>query len=398
MYCDNCKAYFQPIVRFCVKCGAPNKAAVLLYPPKADRSYKSLLYWQRLIYSNSPEHLCRTADQLCEDSHSIIIRVFEIVADSENLINTTANPTVFFERLDLLYYSLSKLIQLEPFYSFKSPIPSDIMSRICQNENAIIKSFLDRYFYKISENANKLKTDKGKRNQFDRFLTSIEPYDDRISNENHQYYLSLYAKALGALQNNQEVSVIDKPKIKVTCKDYDLSTVQSIRQIPYNDYSVMRDLQKCATDHKRNGDMFLAVECLKKSNQISDYQPDRHLKLLPKEYLRVLKYIESINNPDMLEAEKNAIKKRHPEFWDKRISNRILIQEELTRAHEFGTDLVTVNANKLCPICSQFRYTIYSISGKDRKYTKLPDIVINQTHDCTEHYMSLMLYYRDLED
>ena len=325
------------------------------------------------------------------------MRNLEIATDCEELIRSTANPNVYFERLDLLHKVLITLIRFEPFFTYQRPIPSDRMLNICQKEDEYTNRFIERYFYKISEYAQTLKTDKGKRNQFEKFVTSLEPYYFRMNRDNCCHVQELSDKAILEAEKHNDVIIIDKPKSEVICKDYDITSVQGIRMIPYNDFSVMRDLQKCATTLKRNGDILLAVECLKKSNQISDYQTDSSEKLLQKEYLRVLNYIKLLDDDEAIQREQDAIRRRHPEFYDKRISNREKIQQELLQCAKFQCDLVTVDADKNCDICSRFRNTIFSISGKNRKYPKLPDIVVNQTHCCTEHYMSISRYYEELE-
>ena len=72
-------------------------------------------------------------------------------------------------------------------------------------------------------------------------------------------------------------------------------------------------LQKAATNHKANGDLDLAVECLLKSNQISDSLSYDEMHLTEKQYLRVIKYAELLNKDFSKQIENNA-RKTHPEM------------------------------------------------------------------------------------
>lgn len=392
MICHQCGAYIQPISRFCARCGAANAEYVALFPPKVKLNNHNLLYLQKLIVYNSPDKLVFTKDQLIKSAYPVIQRDLEICRDCTELINSTANPEVFFPRWDLLYETLLFLLKLEPFISFTTGTPSQSLVDLCQSENRSCKDFIERFYQKIAGMTNQLKTAKGKHNKLNTFVEKLEPFFYRMSKENYQYITTLFFEAVSAVENDQPVRRLENAGIKPVCKNYDINSVAGIRQIPYNDFSVMYELQRCATAHKRNGDLFLAIECLKKSNQISDSQPNLRERLSSKGYLRVLSYIKLLGNKDMLESEEAVIRNRHPEFWDKRVSNRWYIQEELAKNKHFNNDLVTVHVNKTCPICSQFGNIVFSISGRDRRYPRLPDIIINQTHNCTQHYMSLLMY------
>lgn len=83
-------------------------------------------------------------------------------------------------------------------------------------------------------------------------------------------------------------------------KPYDMDSLEGINAIPvpaknYTTGNPTKDsiyylLQRKATEHKKNGKMDLAIACLRKSNSLSDYE--QHPLLTPKEYMRVIKYLE----------------------------------------------------------------------------------------------------------
>ena len=161
---------------------------------------------------------------------------------------------------------------------------------------------------------------------------------------------------------------------------YDMDTLDGINRIPvpaenyhHGDWKLDRIdylLQRKATEHKRNGRMDLAIACLRKSNELSDYEERPFLG--EKEYMRLYKYIKSTGDEAAAEAELAAIRQKHPEFWDKRFSNLPRIQSQLKKNAEQGEDLVFISTNSTCPICSPYNRKIFSISGRSKGYPPLP--------------------------
>lgn len=103
---------------------------------------------------------------------------------------------------------------------------------------------------------------------------------------------------------------------------YDMDTVEGINAIPVpaKNYRTGNDLNDCiyyvlqrkATEHKKAGRMDCAIACLRKSNELSDYEA-RPL-LLEKDYMRLVKYIELTGDKKAAEAERKKILACHPNF------------------------------------------------------------------------------------
>lgn len=184
-------------------------------------------------------------------------------------------------------------------------------------------------------------------------------------------------------------------------KKYDMDTVEGIEAIPVpaKDYDtddfktscIFYLLQRKATVHKKAGRMDCAIACLKKSNELSDYE-ERPL-LLEKEYLRLVKYIELTGDLDWAEREKQNIYARHPEFLDKRFSNIKRVKQALETSKRQGNDYVVVSTRKSCPICGKYDSEVYSISGKSEKYLKLPIEITRDGGFCPKCYLNLYQYY-----
>lgn len=300
-------------------------------------------------------------------------------------INDAKKPDSYFSNYIKSIQILHELNKYKRKFHFKSPTPEqqldDLKNQYANNTNR----FINNYWIATVEASNKLKTEKGKQNRLDKFFdTLLNEYKYYLLNENISF-INTFKE-----QNTPKDIMIDK--IAVTCKNYDVNTLEGIRAIPNNDFDVMRLLQKAATNHKRNGDINLAIECLKKSNSISDSVSENIGKLLPKEYLRLVNYIKLSGQDNLAIKEKNAIYKKHPEFFDKRISNKKRIADTISKAKEWNEDLVMVFTNKVCSICGTHDKKIYSISGKSLKYPKLPNEIINQTHNCKNCILAIHIY------
>lgn len=185
---------------------------------------------------------------------------------------------------------------------------------------------------------------------------------------------------------------------------YDMDSLNGINSIPvpaknYNTGDPTKDciyyvLQRRATEHKRNGQMDLAIACLRKSNALSDYE--KHPPLLEKDYLRLVKYILQTGNIALAEEEEEKIYQQHPEFKDRRTSNLARIKETIKKNRELKNDLVIVNTPRSCPICGKYNCKIFSISGKSKQYPKLPLEITQNGGFCPKCYLGLHSYFEGI--
>ncbi len=185
---------------------------------------------------------------------------------------------------------------------------------------------------------------------------------------------------------------------------YDMDSIEGINSIPvpaknYTTGDPTKDciyyvLQRKATEHKKNGRMDLAIACLRKSNELSDYE--KKPLLLEKEYLRLVKYILQTGDISLAEKEEERIYKRHPEFKDRRISNLSRIKECIKKNKEWKNDLVIVHTSHSCPICGKYNNKLYSISGKNKSYPKLPSEITQIGGFCKTCYLGITSYFEDI--
>lgn len=182
---------------------------------------------------------------------------------------------------------------------------------------------------------------------------------------------------------------------------YDLDTIEGILSIPstareccisgYSSQSVYYILQRKATEYKKSKQLDLAIACLRKSNEISDSYSKP--PLLEKDYLRLVKFLEADKQYEAAEREKENIYKKHPDFKDKRISNKQRIHECLTKCKKYNVDLVRITTNPKCSVCGKYEGKIFSISGKSKKYKKLPEEFISEGGICKSCIVGISIYF-----
>ena len=185
---------------------------------------------------------------------------------------------------------------------------------------------------------------------------------------------------------------------------YDMDSLEGINAIPipaknYNTGDPTKDciyyvLQRKATEHKKNGHMDLAIACLRKSNDLSDYE--EHPPLLEKDYMRLVKYLQAAGDKAGAAKAEAAIRQRHPEFADKRYSNLQRIRAQLKKNAEWGEDLVLITTRNSCPICSPYNRKVYSISGRSRKYPALPVEIYRNGGFCPDCSIGINTFYDNL--
>lgn len=123
----------------------------------------------------------------------------KIMVDCRDLINKTAEPDVFFMRYTLLKETTAKLTKASKHYKFKGTQPAEVLRIAQEQEEAATRAFILRSFQKAQQGADKAKTVRGKRNQFDRLLEKIEPYYIQMTQANVSLVQQLYVSAIAQI-------------------------------------------------------------------------------------------------------------------------------------------------------------------------------------------------------
>lgn len=160
------------------------KAIIALLKGNKDNEY--LLQWQKVIVTDSPDHLIMNKRQLQEVTETQVNNDIKIIKDCLKLISETVKADVFFSRLDLLKKTAEHLMQLEPYINL-SESPTKAFSEVLEKEQEAIYQFIIRYYDSVQTYANTLKTDKSKNNQYQKFYDILMTYSDQINEENLKY-------------------------------------------------------------------------------------------------------------------------------------------------------------------------------------------------------------------
>lgn len=120
----------------------------------------------------------------------------KIMIESRDIVNRTTEPEVFFSRYDTVKEKAEQLVSISKYVKFKDMKPAEVLRQVTEQEDAATRDMVLRCFQKAVLNAEKLKTEKGKLGQFEKFQSSLEPYFFRMSDENARLVQDLHDEAL----------------------------------------------------------------------------------------------------------------------------------------------------------------------------------------------------------
>lgn len=120
----------------------------------------------------------------------------KIMIESRDIVNRTTDPDVFFSRYDTMKEKAEQLASISKYVKLKGMKPAEVLRQIMDQEDAATRDMVLRCFQKAQLNAEKLKTEKGKLGQFEKFQASLEAYFFRMSDENAQLVQDLHDEAL----------------------------------------------------------------------------------------------------------------------------------------------------------------------------------------------------------
>lgn len=176
-------------------------------------------------------------------------------------------------------------------------------------------------------------------------------------------------------------------------REFDLNSLDGINSIPVKKY-VYRDevlgniayvLQRKATMHKGDKRMDLAIACLRKSNEI---MPISGITWSPKDYERLDKFLKMDGQFNEARKEKKNIERKYTGTND---IGYMAWKQTLKNCKELGYRHVYMHPhNSTCAECSKHQNRIYSINGEDKRFPKLPDVVLQtgKLHEGCRHSFS----------
>lgn len=160
----------------------------------SESDYQELLLLQRIVMKDSPDELVCTKNQLLEMAYQTAENSMRIAQDCTNILQTTTNPDVFFERFRLFTIHCCTLVSLEKHIptAFSGASPTEIYNTLIREKQEIIKDFIIRYIDKMETKADSLKSPRGKLNQYQKFYDSLKPYFEEMDAANVDYIETKY--------------------------------------------------------------------------------------------------------------------------------------------------------------------------------------------------------------
>ena len=152
---------------------------------------KHLLELQEVVLGKKSTRLIMTEKQLISAATASAQRDIEIIQDCVRIVSETKKPDTFFSRFDLLISKSEHLRIYERFIRFTES-PSAAYGQLWNDRQECIGQFLVRYFSDVFDQAEKLKTDKGKLNKYQKFYDSLQPYYEQMNAENIDYIETKY--------------------------------------------------------------------------------------------------------------------------------------------------------------------------------------------------------------
>ncbi len=176
----------------------------------------------------------------------------------------------------------------------------------------------------------------------------------------------------------EEYHELRKEAYKLFDSLYDTDTVEGIRKIPVPECAVSKyDGFTCkpeyilglkATAHKKDGNLDLAIECLKKANELRDCSQYMYTE---KDYNRLVEYLKLARRFDEAKAEEEKIKRSSSVQFDNIKQRRQEMYEKIYG--EFNSDLVEIGyISSCCPVCAKYRGRVFSLRGEDKRFPLFP--------------------------
>lgn len=155
------------------------------------RNKKDLIRWQNLVFDKPTPFLHTTEAQLKGITPAIFQRHLEIANDSAKLFNNTANAEVFFSRYDLFIKECEFLIALSEFVKLYDSNISNQLQKAKGQYNQIVMDFINRAWIDTCAKAERLKTEKGKQNKYNKFFELMKQYEHRMPEQCRNHYKTL---------------------------------------------------------------------------------------------------------------------------------------------------------------------------------------------------------------
>lgn len=168
---------------------------------------------------------------------------------------------------------------------------------------------------------------------------------------------------------------------------------EDIIKVEENEYwSKEHLLQRKATKYKQEDNINAAIICLRESIRLAINNKESNL--MESQYYRLVEFLRIAKRFDEARDEKAKLDKYFQHIKaDKVIKNKANL---LVTAKKWNSDYVEMTNHGLtCGECAKYQGRVYSISGKDKRFPKLPDFILQsgKVHEGCHHALYPFFYY-----
>lgn len=162
-------------------------------PEKKAREAAYLFNWQKTIYPQYNE-LVMTQAQLQQATNQYAQDLLNTIKMCANVQETTVHADIYFEKMETLYQSSKKLVELEPYANFLagSASPTMALREFEMKYQQSVRNFIERAFESTRNYVAKLKTDEGKKKNYIRLYEELKKYSDRMDSANNEVLEEFY--------------------------------------------------------------------------------------------------------------------------------------------------------------------------------------------------------------
>lgn len=167
-----------------------------------------------------------------ENDYSLNDKVYLMfcwLGSSKNNLKRCTTPEKFFENLISTITILKKLSKLEELkkYAFYKPSPSEQLREVLciKNYTDLINDFIERYWFKICQEADRYKTDEKRYEKINSFKSSLAVFNKYFLQENNDYIKQL---------SESNIDIHNLPKSQKEVKPFDKNTEKMLlKQLKY---------------------------------------------------------------------------------------------------------------------------------------------------------------------
>ncbi len=293
------------------------------------------------------------------------------------LANHTTNPKQFFEAYNDALQTMEKLKELEPYVPFTGRSPGVILAELQSREQkdasaaAMVKRCIRQKRWPSRKQAE----------------AELAPYWEMIPEDAREEIAKLpnpwipvapppFDPAAYESANDQQIEAFKNAFDLTTAEGIRAITLQAVQPwinsapgVPSHPVEI---LSKQASAYQKDH-LELAIECLRKANEL---RPDCGMAYTEDSYLRLVRYLCKAERFEEADRELQKIRAMFHGAnapCSHEALSRAALERSFATARELGTDLVEVSwIDACCEVCGKYRGRIFSISGRDRRFPKLP--------------------------